>query len=198
MADAKPQARVNLEKASVLLLDDSSDGMAIIVQILTGFGVKKIERCSTLLQAQDIACQWDLDLTLVNANMPEDQGYDFISWLRRAPSCEANRFTSAMMLSGHTRLSSVKKARDCGANFIVAKPLSPSTLMDRLLWVAREKRPFVVCDTYAGPDRRFKDKGPPEGLPGRRSVDKFRKEESEPAAPSETNEPAPQHKRDAR
>ncbi len=189
MSDLPPNARVNFEKASVLLLDDSSDGMSIVVQILTGFGVKKINRCPDLATAQDVATQWDLDLALVNANMRDDDGYEFITWLRRAQSCESNRFTSVMVLSGHTKVSNVKKARDCGANFTVAKPLSPSILLERLVWVAREKRPFVVCDTYAGPERRFQDKGPPEGLPGRRVSDRMERKAAE--LPDLNNEQEP-------
>ncbi len=62
------------------------------------------------------------------------------------------------------------------------------------MWVAREKRPFVVCDTYAGPERRFQDKGPPEGLPGRRVSDRMAREAAE--LPDLNNEQEP--KRDVR
>ena len=196
MTELPANARINFEKAAVLLLDDSTDGMSIVVQILTGFGVKKINRCSDLATAQDVATQWDLDLALVNANMRDEEGYEFINWLRRAQSCESNRFTSVMVLSGHTKVSNVKKARDCGANFTVAKPLSPSVLLERLVWVAREKRPFVVCDTYAGPERRFQDKGPPEGLPGRRASDRMQSIAAE--LPDISNDEQTEQKRDVR
>ena len=41
-------------------------------------------------------------------------------------------------------------------------------MLERILWIAREQRPFVA---YAGPDRRFKFDGPPEGGAGRRRDD---------------------------
>jgi hypothetical protein len=44
-------------------------------------------------------------------------------------------------------------------------------MLERILWVAREQRGFVACDSYAGPDRRFKFDGPPAGGPGRRRDD---------------------------
>ncbi len=45
-------------------------------------------------------------------------------------------------------------------------------LWERVLWTAREARAFVkVGDVYAGPDRRFKNEGPPPGIDGRRSGD---------------------------
>ena len=65
----------------------------------------------------------------------------------------------------------VIKARDCGANYIIAKPITPKTIMDRILWIAREDRMGIDCDTYVGPDRRFRRLGPPAGMVGRRSGD---------------------------
>ncbi len=51
-------------------------------------------------------------------------------------------------------------ARDAGANVVVAKPLSPEILLQRIHWVARESRSFIVAPNYAGPDRRFKNVRP--------------------------------------
>ena len=62
-------------------------------------------------------------------------------------------------------------ARDVGANFVVAKPLSAAVLLQRVLWVGRDRRPFVNAENYVGPDRRFKFEGPPPGTEGRRESD---------------------------
>ena len=171
MAEVNPKARVNLERAVTLLLDDHVEGISILVQIVTAFGIKTLHRCTSMEAAQEVAGQYELDLIVANANMRDSSGYDFVQWLRRA-NLEPNSFTPAIILTGHTQVSNVRKARDCWANFIVAKPVSPSVLLERILWVARESRPFVACDTYVGPDRRYKDVGPPEGMEGRRREDK--------------------------
>ena len=65
----------------------------------------------------------------------------------------------------------LKKARDCGAHFVMTKPLTPITVLERVLWIAREGRRFVESDTYMGPDRRFKNEGVPAGQVGRRRDD---------------------------
>ena len=57
------------------------------------------------------------------------------------------------------------------ANFTVAKPITPKVLLERIFWVAREERAFIECDSYVGPDRRFKYEGPPIGMEGRRRDD---------------------------
>lgn len=62
----------------------------------------------------------------------------------------------------------VQNARDCGAHYIVKKPLTPVVMLERILWIARESRPFIECDVYVGPERRHKNEGPPNGVPRRR------------------------------
>jgi hypothetical protein len=66
----------------------------------------------------------------------------------------------------------VTKARDCGANFIIAKPITPKIILERIIWVAQSTRLFVETETYIGPDRRFRKAAPPsEYGVGRRSGD---------------------------
>jgi len=43
-------------------------------------------------------------------------------------------------------------------------------MLERIVWVAKEGRPFLFSGTYVGPDRRFRDGGPPDGI-GRRRED---------------------------
>ena len=102
--------------------------------------------------------------------MPEQDGYDFLRWLRR-DSQEPNRYAPAILLTSHTRSSRIQWARDCGAHFVVTKPIQADVLLERIFWVAKDERMFIDCDAYVGPDRRFKFEGPPAGMEGRRSSD---------------------------
>jgi CheY-like chemotaxis protein len=167
----KPEARLNLSKATVLLLQNNQAELDILGQVFIGFGVKAIRKCLTLQEADDcIRSGIAFDLIVVDCDMPGGAGFDFISRLRRAEDSE-NRLAPMMLISGHTVPSSIAKARDCGANFVVAKPITPKVMYDRVMWLAREERQFVVSDTYAGPDRRHKTFGPPAGTKGRRHDD---------------------------
>jgi DNA-binding response OmpR family regulator len=111
-----------------------------------------------------------VDFLLVDSNLDEDSGYALVRWLRRS-SLDPNRFAPVILTSSHTPVSEIASARDCGANFVVAKPLSPSVLMQRMLWIAKGGRQFVEAQSYVGPDRRFKFDGVPEGTKGRRASD---------------------------
>ena len=170
MSDA-PKGRVNLEKAAVLLLSPQT-GMELLVRVFHGFGVRHPYRCSEGAAAMQVCRETDLDLIVCDGSLPNGEAYDFIAGLRRS-DLEPNRYTPVLVLQGHTPVDQIHKARDCGANFVVAKPVTPRLLLERVLWIASEARPFIELDTYLGPDRRFQNHGPPGGPgTGRRRTDK--------------------------
>jgi DNA-binding response OmpR family regulator len=169
MSDA-PKGRVNLEKAVVLLLSPQG-GMELLVRVFHGFGVRHPYRCHDAQRAMEVCGEADLDLIICDGSLADGEAYDFISDLRRS-DLEPNRYAPVMVIQGHTPVDQIHKARDCGANFVVAKPVTPRLLLERVLWIAQESRPFIELDTYIGPDRRFQNHGPPGGTgTGRRRTD---------------------------
>lgn len=170
MSGSPPSGRINLNVTSVLLLDANAQALEILVQVLAGFGVKTFHRCTSVVEAREIAERTPIDLVIADGRIPGIDGYDFIRWLRRSEQTP-NRHTPVIMVSGHTTAADVAKGRDCGANFFVVKPVTPGVLLERILWVAREKRAFIATDSYVGPDRRFKNEGPPPDVEGRRRTD---------------------------
>lgn len=168
--DAGPAPlRLNLRDARVLCADENTQGIEIVSQILMGFGVNLIVRASTAAEYRQAFSEKRFDLVLLDARLGGN-GFAENRWLRTSGP-EPNRFCPVVILAGHTPRSQVEEARDCGANFVIAKPLSASVLLQRLVWIARSGRLFVEGDTYAGPDRRFHHQGVPGGIPGRRSDD---------------------------
>lgn len=165
-----PSARINLERATVLVLDDNGASLDILSQVVSGFGVKQLFRAETVADAQALIRTKTFDLIVSDVQMPVTDGIEFIEWLRREGG-ETNRYIPVILLTGHTRTSQIFKLRDAGSNYVVAKPLTPKVLLERIFWVAREERAFIECDTFIGPDRRFKHEGPPPGTDGRRKDD---------------------------
>lgn len=166
----QPSTRINLEKASVLVLDDNGPSLDLLSQVVSGFGVSQLSRAESVKEAQALVAAKTFDLIISDVQIPEVDGIEFINWLRReAP--ETNRYVPVILVTGHTRTTDIFRTRDAGANFTVAKPITPKVLLERIFWVAREERAFIECDTYVGPDRRFKYEGPPIGIEGRRRDD---------------------------
>lgn len=165
-----PKARINLEKASILLMEPNQHGLAILVQIMRGFGAHNLHRATDPQEARDIIRHATVDLIIADPNTKVGDGHEFMRWLRRSEH-EKNRFAPLILTSGHATMTTVRKARDTGSNFFVAKPLNSQTMLERVMWVARDNRPFVEVASYVGPDRRFKFEGPPPGVEGRRDGD---------------------------
>ena len=162
--------KFNLEKMQVLLVDDNQQGLDIMGQIVAGFGARNLLKCTSAKEARDILSKTTVDLLLTDNHMPGEDGYSLVRWLRtEAP--EMNRYVPVLVVTGHIRKSDVFRSRDSGANFVVVKPVTPQTLLERIFWVGRDERKFIECDTYSGPDRRFKREGPPAGMEGRREDD---------------------------
>lgn len=171
MASApRPNERVNLEHITVLLIDDNPQALDILSSVVQGFGVREQMRSTSALEATHILKRKPVDLIIVDCAMPEMDGYDFVKWLRREMPSPANA-TPVVMLTGHAASSKVFKSRDCGASFVVTKPLTPTVLLQRIRWLARDERDFVTSENYVGPDRRVRNLGPPVNTAGRRSSD---------------------------
>jgi CheY-like chemotaxis protein len=168
--NASQLASFNLEKTSVLILDADNTSMNIVTQILSGFGAKNMHKCLSAKEARQVAERSAIDLVIVDPATGGREISDFVPWLRRN-ELTRNRFAQCIIATGHTRRSEVAAARDVGANFVVAKPLSPKLLISRIAWMAEDKRGFVSTPNYVGPERRFKFEGPPPGTNGRRFDD---------------------------
>ncbi len=164
-----PDSRVNLERVSILLLDSSALGMSILAQIFSGFGARNLYKCWTVAEAKSLLLENEVDLIVLNDEVAGEPGFEVVRWLRRLPR-NTNSFASTILVSGHIKRAVVQRTRDCGANFLVSKPLSPRVMLERVLWVSREKRPFLETADYAGPDRRYHVAEGAENL-GRRRTD---------------------------
>ncbi|MFC5344373.1 response regulator [Brevundimonas staleyi] len=170
MARPPTPERVNLARSTVLLVDHNQKSLDMLSSIFHGFGVKQQMKCGSTQDAISIMQTRDVDLVLIDCSMPGMDGYDFTKWLRRETPPPV-RYTPVILLTGHAAQSKVHKGRDCGASFVVTKPLTPTVLLQRILWLGADERQFVECETYVGPDRRVRNFGPPIGMPGRRDGD---------------------------
>lgn len=168
--DPNSRARFNLKDSSVLLLDATPLGMTILVQVVTGLGAKTLHRCGDIETARAAVEGNQIDLAIVDSLPPDGQGYDFVEWMRREAG-EPNCYTPVIMTTSHTPRSQVSRARDCGAHIIIKKPFPPIAVLERIIWSSKEERKFLFSDSYVGPDRRFRNVGPPAGEKGRRRED---------------------------
>ncbi len=165
-------SRVYFGALNVLLVERNELELEILTQVFISFKVRSAARMKTTINAQNHLDRDVAQLVVVGPTQGLDgpDEYDFIRWIRRS-KIEALRTTSIILLAGHTLQANITRARDCGANFVIAKPITPKVLYDRVAWLTKDRRPFIERPNYTGPDRRFQTSGPPDGVPGRRHDD---------------------------
>lgn len=165
-----PTTRLGLKGVAPLIVDDNVQSLEVVTAILMGFGINKTVKCTSVAEARDMLLVRLFDLVIIDCEMPDGAGRALARYIRKDP--QAPNFTvPILMMSAVTPQSKVEAARDDGANFTIAKPVSPITLLERMLWIAQSSRLFISDPGYCGPDRRFRTVPLPEGMSERRNAD---------------------------
>jgi len=171
MRSAANNSSLNLRDLIILVADPSPYLCMLVHGILRGFGANKVLEAKHSFAVIETLIAQKIDILICDAALPPHGGLSLTRSIRRNTENE-NRTMPVLIMTSETREAVIKSARDVGANMVVAKPLSPASLFDRLAWVAFNPRQFVDTETYFGPDRRFKIEGYPNGV-GRRKGDKI-------------------------
>ena len=159
--------RLNPARAAILAVDDSPQAMEILSQILLGFGAAKAAKCHSARDAKRLLASETFNLAIIDDDMPGEDGYDLTQWVRLDPG--GRNYTAPIIIAtSNPARSRILKARDCGANAVITKPIIPAVLLQRMERMARITRPFVTSDSYRGPDRRFQNLPLPDGVSERR------------------------------
>lgn len=165
-----PSTRLGLKSVEPLIVDDNSQSLEVVSAILMGFGINKSAKCNSVAEAREALSKKVYDLVIIDCEMPDEDGFALVRHIRSDPN-GANFTVPILMMSATTPQSKVEMARDTGANFTIAKPVSPTTLLERMLWIAQCNRMFISDPGYTGPDRRFHRVPLPEGATERRNAE---------------------------
>ena len=160
---------VNFRDLLILVADPSPYLCMLIHSMLRGFGANKVLEVRHSFGVLQTLSGHKIDVLLCDGGLPPQGGFSLTRTIRRNATNE-NRTMPILVMTSDTREATIKTGRDAGANMVVAKPLSPANLYDRLAWVAFNPRQFIDTENYFGPDRRFKIEGYPGGV-GRRKGD---------------------------
>ncbi len=165
----KADVTLNLRDLVILVADPSSYMSMLIHSMLRGFGTSKVLEVRSSNGVFQALTNQKIDVLICDARLPPHGGLALTRAVRRKEDNE-NRTIPILIMTSDGREKTIKLARDAGANMVIAKPMSPASLYDRLAWIALNPRQFVDTASYFGPDRRFKIEGYPGGV-GRRKGD---------------------------
>ena len=141
------------DRLKILVVDDNAHMRKLVSTILQAFGVTQIFEAENGDRAWHVLRESNPDVIVLDWVMEGMSGLDLIQMIRTNPQTP-NPFVPVIMLTGHTSLDHVARARDAGVNEFIAKPVSVKTVMSRLVAVIEHPRPFVRTSVYFGPCRR--------------------------------------------
>src|SRR5580698_5645174 len=108
-----------------LLIDDSRTIRIIIRKILTELGLEVVEAGNGLEGLNLLQRTPDVDLILVDWNMPEMNGLDFVIAVRADRAYDPVRI---MMVTTETEQGQVLRAMEAGVNEYLMKPFTKDVL----------------------------------------------------------------------
>lgn len=109
---------------TVMVVDDSKTVRSYHGSILKDLGVEVVE-AENGMEALEKSLNGNVDLYLVDVNMPIMDGYSFVSELRRQP---ARRLTPVIMITTQEESTDKIEAYKMGANLFETKPIKPDVL----------------------------------------------------------------------
>lgn len=146
-------ATYNFERISLLIADPSKYMRSLFVGLARSYGFRTIYEAADGASALAHMRERHIDIVLIDGPMEPMDGYEFTRTVRTSPETP-NPFLPIIMVSAHTEVGQVKRARDAGVTEFLAKPISAKTLLVRFCSVIDHQRAFVRSAKFVGPDRR--------------------------------------------
>ncbi len=163
------RTKLNLSEVTILLKGGSALEVDVLMQVFAGFGARQLRRAESGAAMREVIEGEPIDLLVVDAMGGLEESLEVVGELRRLSS--PSRYAPVILTTANVVPSVLRTALDVGVNYVVAKPLAPRVVFERLVWIVKDARPFIESETYTGPDRRVRSLGPPPGVTGRRVGD---------------------------
>ena len=136
-------ARNVFETLSVLVVDDSRHMRLLIQSLLHALGVNKVLLASDGEEAWSEYLTHKPDVVITDAAMVPTDGFELARRFRDVER-ETSNHIPIIMISAHTEISAIKKAKDIGITEFICKPLAARSLYDRLLAVVNRRQKVQV------------------------------------------------------
>ncbi len=142
-----------LDEFSFMVVDDSIVVRNMIKWLLKSCHAREIREAADGAHAREVFRSFCPDIVLVDWEMQPVDGLTFVKHARDLED-SPDPYVSLILMSSHKQCRRALAARDAGVDAFVTKPISRSGLLGAIQSVMENPRPYTLCDTYFGPDRR--------------------------------------------
>ncbi|WP_321392880.1 response regulator [Emcibacter sp.] len=141
------------EDKKVLLVDDDVYLGKIIKSVLDILDVGSVTWVKSVREGIKLYSQKPFDCVFVDCLKEDREGLQLLQAVRRGTDAEKIR-VPVILCTAFTEKQTVFQARDFGVTEILAKPVSPEQILEKLASALFREREFVQGAGYIGPDRR--------------------------------------------
>lgn len=150
---------VDFSKLRILVVENHALMRRLLHEMLRGFGVAEIQEAKNVPAAIDLIYTEPFDAVILDFFLGDMDGADFAWVVRNDGNC-INRQVPILLITGAPNHHKVLKVRDAGINGMLAKPIAPKDLYQRIYMMLAHPRPFVITPGYVGPQRDRKIAAP--------------------------------------
>lgn len=112
-----------------LIIDDSKAMRSILGRMLRGLDFEVVEAANGREALEQLQVRGKFDIALVDWNMPEMNGFEFIRAVRADQMYDG---VLLMMVTTETEMGNVVRALAAGANEYVMKPFTQDVILEKL------------------------------------------------------------------
>ncbi|WP_158043616.1 response regulator [Skermanella pratensis] len=104
------------------------------------------------------------DVVVLDADLEGEDPCGLVRAIRHG-KLGSNPFVTVIMTTSVASNDRVRAIVESGADGLLVKPLSVNAVMERLIALVRQRKPFIVTSAYIGPDRRKDPARGPSSIP---------------------------------
>lgn len=134
---------LDIEDLDVVVVDDSKPMQTIVRSMLNAARVHRVRVFDNAGDAYRAMLVEPPHILVTDWNLPDTDGLSLVRSMRE-PRSGPLVAVPAILITGHATRDLVEKAIGSGIHFVLAKPLSPSNVIKRIVAATQDDRRFVL------------------------------------------------------
>jgi putative two-component system response regulator len=114
---------LDLKRASILILDDDESTARLLERLLVREGYSRIHVSTRPSEALDVFARTEIDLVLLDLQMPELDGYQVMAEIQRRKA--PGEYLPILVLTGNPLVEARQRSFEAGARDFLPKPIDP-------------------------------------------------------------------------
>ena len=146
-------ANFKLNDVRVILADSRSNVRSLLKSAFLDIGIRKVIDANKIEQVIDIVGHEESSDVVICDTGLSDELCDLVKDIRNN-KIGRNPFVCLLGITWNPVRADVERMVDAGVDSLIAAPMSPQQMFDRINTMVQDRVPFVVTRDYVGPDRR--------------------------------------------